>query len=203
GTHARASGQIGGFLITGERSIGSGMRRIEAVTGVAADALVRDRFDALERTAAALGAQSVDAVEDRIAALQGDISTLRKQLRSRGAEPVVNARERVGDIDLVLYAVPFESQDRMKSHALTLRKDSPDAVIAVGMDADEPQLFVSVPPALVERGVSAGDLVRGAMPHIDGKGGGRPEMAQGKGSRRAGLVDALAAIRTGLEATQA
>ncbi|MFL5719804.1 MAG: alanine--tRNA ligase [Chloroflexota bacterium] len=203
GTHARASGQIGGFLITGERSIGSGMRRIEAVTGVAADALVRDRFDALERTAAALGAQSVDAVEDRIAALQGEISTLRKQLRSRGAEPVVNARERVGDIDLVLYAVPFESQDRMKSHALTLRKDSPDAVIAVGMDADEPQLFVSVPPALVERGVSAGDLVRGAMPHIDGKGGGRPEMAQGKGSRRAGLVDALAAIRTGLEATQA
>ncbi|MFL5672471.1 MAG: alanine--tRNA ligase, partial [Chloroflexota bacterium] len=203
GTHARASGQIGGFLITGERSIGSGMRRIEAVTGVAADALVRDRFDVLERTAAALGAQSVDAVEDRIAALQGEISTLRKQLRSRGAEPVVNARERIGDIDLVLYAVPFESQDRMKSHALTLRKDSPDAVIAVGMDADEPQLFVSVPPALVERGVSAGDLVRGAMPHIDGKGGGRPEMAQGKGSRRAGLVDALAAIRTGLEATQA
>src|SRR3954447_1884786 len=203
GTHARASGQIGGFLITGERSIGSGMRRIEAVTGVAADALVRDRFDALERTAAALGAQSVDAVEDRIAALQGEISTLRKQLRSRGAEPVVNARERIGDIDLVLYAVPFESQDRMKSHALTLRKDIPDAVIAVGMDADEPQLFVSVPPALVERGISAGDLVRAAMPHIDGKGGGRPEMAQGKGSRRAGLVDALGAIRTGLEATQA
>jgi len=178
------------------------MRRIEAVTGVAADALVRDRFDALERTAAAVGAQSIDAVGDRIAALNAEIATLKKQLRSRGAEPVVNARERVGDIDLILYAVPFESQDKMKSHALSLRKDSPDAVIAVGMDADEPQLFVSVPPSLVGRGVSAGELVRGAMPLIEGKGGGRPEMAQGKGTRRDGLRDALAAIRTGLEATR-
>jgi alanyl-tRNA synthetase len=51
----------------------------------------------------------------------------------------------------------------------------------------------------VARGIAAGDLVTLAMPALDGRGGGRPEMAQGRGTRRAGLSDALAAIRTRLE----
>jgi alanyl-tRNA synthetase len=68
-------------------------------------------------------------------------------------------------------------------------------VIALGLDGDEPQLFVTVSDDLVERGLSAGDLVRTAVPAIDGRGGGRPEMAQGKGTRRDGLATALTMIR--------
>ena len=198
GTHCRASGQIGSFVITREGSIGSGQRRIEALTGAGADRHLRDRQERLERVADALGAQSPDAIEDRIAALQADVKRLRQQAQTRTTEPLVNVRERVGDVDLLLYAVPFDGPDKMKAYSLYLRKVNPDAVIAVGMDADEPQLFVSVPDALVARGVSAGDLVRAAMPFVDGRGGGRPEMAQGKGSRRSGLPDALAAIRGAL-----
>ena len=76
----------------------------------------------------------------------------------------------------------------------------PSGVIALALDADEPQVFVTVSDDLVARGIAAGDLVRGAMPALDGKGGGRPEMAQGKGSRRDGLPDALATMRTMLAA---
>jgi alanyl-tRNA synthetase len=68
-------------------------------------------------------------------------------------------------------------------------------VIALGLDADEPQIFVTVSDDLVARGISAGELVREAAAAIDGKGGGRPEMAQGKGTRREGLADALERIR--------
>ncbi len=91
GTHCRASGQIGGFVITGERSIGSGMRRIEAVTGAAADALNRERLDALERAAEAVGAQGVDAVPDRIAALQEELREAKRRLKAGGGDRPADA----------------------------------------------------------------------------------------------------------------
>jgi Alanyl-tRNA synthetase len=72
-------------------------------------------------------------------------------------------------------------------------------VVALALDNDEPQLFVTVSEDLVARGISAGALVTGAMPAIDGRGGGRPAMAQGRGTRRDGLAEALAAIRAHLE----
>ena len=68
-------------------------------------------------------------------------------------------------------------------------------IIALGLDAEEPQVFVTVSDDLVAKGIAAGDLVRLAVPSIDGRGGGRPEMAQGKGARREGLPAALEAIR--------
>ena len=58
---------------------------------------------------------------------------------------------------------------------------------------------MTVSDDLVARGISAGDLVTVAMPALDGRGGGRPEMAQGRGTRRDGLPEALAAIRSRLE----
>jgi alanyl-tRNA synthetase len=73
-------------------------------------------------------------------------------------------------------------------------------VVALALDADEPQLFVTVSPDLVERGIAAGELVKAAMPAIDGRGGGRPEMAQGKGTRRDGIEAALEALKAAAEA---
>jgi alanyl-tRNA synthetase len=66
----------------------------------------------------------------------------------------------------------------------------------MALEDDEPQFFVSVSDDLAARGIAAGDLVKAAMPGIDGKGGGRPEMAQGRGTRREGLAEAMAALET-------
>jgi alanyl-tRNA synthetase len=207
GTHCRASGQVGGFVITGEKSIGSGMRRIEAITGAAADALVEDRFNALERAAVAAGARTPDALEERIAALQEELRATKQRLRAGGAtnrpkpaDLVANAEELAPGVAFIGTTGDFESIEALKGFAKGLRGTFPSGVIAVGMEADEPQLFVSVSDDLVARGIAAGSLVQGAVTSIDGRGGGRPEMAQGKGTRREGLGDAIEAVRAAVAA---
>jgi alanyl-tRNA synthetase len=206
GTHCRASGQIGGFLITGERSIGSGMRRIEAVTGAAADALVRERFRALERAAEAVGAQSPDAVGARIAALQDELRETKRRLKAGGTaalpkpgELAATAQEVAPGIRLVAAALPYESMDALKAAARDLSAALGSGIVALALDAEEPQLFVTVSDDLVARGISAGALATVAMPALGGRGGGRPQMAQGRGTRREGLAQSLADLRASLE----
>ena len=206
GTHCRASGQIGGFLITGERSIGSGMRRIEAVTGVAADTLARDRYEALTSAAAALGAQSVEAIGDRIVTLQDELRDAKRRLKAgsgaglpKPAELAAGALEVTPGVRLASASLAADSIDAIKAIARDLSGILGSGVVALALDAEQPQMFVTVSEDLVARGISAGDLVNLAMPAIDGRGGGRPPMAQGRGTRREGLADALAAIRGHLE----
>jgi alanyl-tRNA synthetase len=203
GTHCRASGQIGGFIITGERSIGSGTRRIEAVTGAGADRLAEERFALLDRAIAAVGARGPEALEERIGTLQEDLRDARRRLRAgaaAGGRPT--AADLAGRAEAVAPGVSFvgaildlESIEVLKGLAKDVRASRPSGVIALGLDADEPQLFVTVSADLVERGLSAGALVQGAVAGIDGRGGGRPEMAQGRGTRREGLGDAIASVR--------
>ncbi len=205
GTHCRATGQIGSFVITGERSIGSGMRRIEALTGAGADALVRERLAALDRAAELVGAQSGEAVPERVAALQDELRETRRRLKAGGggglpkpAELASQAEEVAPGVRLVAFAGPFESIDAMKGLAKDVRGALGSGVVALGLDADEPQVFVTVSDDLVGKGIAAGDLVRAAVAPLDGKGGGRPEMAQGRGTRRDGLGAALEAVRAAL-----
>ena len=208
GTHCRASGQIGSFVITGERSIGSGMRRIEALTGAGADAWIEGRLATLEQAAATVGATSVEALPERIGALQDELRETRRRLREGGAAAVPRpgelaaaAEEVAPGIRLVSRAIGYESMEALKGAARDVRGALGDGVIALGLDAEEPQVFVTVSDDLVARGIAAGELVRAAVSAIAGKGGGRPEMAQGKGTRREGLQEALAAVRAVLAGT--
>ena len=210
GTHCRASGQIGGFVITGERSIGSGMRRIEALTGDRADAHLRERLAALERATEAAGATSPEALPDRIAALQDELRETRRRLREGGGgalprpgELAAAAEEVAPGVRLVARAAPYDSIETLKGAARDVRGVLGSGIIALGLDAEEPQVFVTVSDDLVAKGIAAGELVRLAVGPIEGRGGGRPEMAQGKGARREGQTAALEAIRDAVRANGA
>jgi len=203
GTHCRASGQIGNFVITSEKSIGSGIRRIEAVTGASADRLMEERFALLEQAAAAVGARTTEAVLERITALQDELRETKRRLKAGAA---AGGRPKPGDlaagaveiapgVAFVGWTGDMASIEELKGLAKDIRGSLPSGVIAVGLDADEPQLFVTVSADLVKRGIAAGSLVQTAVAKIEGRGGGRPEMAQGKGVKRDGLAEAIAAVR--------
>jgi alanyl-tRNA synthetase len=206
GTHCHASGQVGSFVITGERSIGSAMRRIEALTGAGADAFLRGRSDALERAANLAGATTVDALPERIAALQEELKDARRKAKSGGSGPgpgvprpseLKDRVEQFDGVSIVTLGAPFESSEQMKGYARDLRNALGVNVVALVLDADAPQVFVTADEAAVARGISAGDLVKLAVGPLAGKGGGRPDMAQGRGTRRAGVGEAVEAIRAG------
>jgi alanyl-tRNA synthetase len=200
GTHCSASGQIGSFVITADRSIGAGTRRIEAMTGDGADALLRERLALLDRIAESVGATAVDAAPERVAALQEELRETRRRLRAGGgglpkaAVLAARAEEVAPGVKLVALAHAFESPEQWKAFVKEIGGALGSGVIAVAFDADAPQIFVTVSPDVVARGISAGELVKVAMKSMEGRGGGRPEMAQGMGTRRDGIPAALASV---------
>jgi alanyl-tRNA synthetase len=200
GTHCRATGQIGGFIITGERSIGSGMRRIEAVTGEAAETLTQERFALLEAAVAAAGAQTQEQLLSRIEALKEQ----KKATPTTGLVPTAQAAARTAEVlqkgAFVSMMGGFRSMEELRAWAKEVRSSLPSGVIAAGLDDPEkPQLFVTVSDDLVEQGIDAGELVRDAVSEAGGKGGGKAGMAQGKVPEPSGLQTALERLRERLE----
>ena len=201
GTHCRASGQVGGFVITSDRSIGSGMRRIEALTGDAADAWFEAHREVLDRAVGTAGVQTPDSLPSRIDELQGRIKELERRLRAGAAGGVARAADtakaatRIGDVPIVAMAARFAGMDELKAYAKDVRSALGSGIIALVLDDDAPQVWVTVSDDLVARGISAADLVGAAMVPLDGRGGGRPGMAQGKGERRDAIGAALDALR--------
>ena len=194
-------------MITGERSIGSGMRRIEARhrRGRRRPG-ARARSTRSTRVAAAVGAQSIDALPDRIAALQDELRETKRRLKAGGGAGLPEAgrpgrgrgRGRAGR-PAGRRRRPVRLDGCAQGDARDLRGVLGSGVIALGLDADEPQLFVTVSDDLVARGISAGDLVTRGDAGDRRPGRRPPEMAQGRGTRREGLAEALAAIRAHLE----
>ncbi|MDP8904693.1 MAG: alanine--tRNA ligase, partial [Chloroflexota bacterium] len=127
GTHCRATGQIGPFLITAERSIGSGMRRIEAVTGEAAEEIIDAQRQLLAQAARQLGAHDPQAVPQRVDELQARVRELERRLVAGGSErrqqPAELARraQSLNGTRLVAYAAPFDSMKELQSFAREVR----------------------------------------------------------------------------------
>ncbi len=207
GTHLAATGQIGSFRITAESSIGAGLRRIEAVTGAAAEALIAARLEALRTTAHLLGARD-EEVPARVEALQarardaerGDRSTAAPSVRLDAATALREARD-AGDAKVIVQRYPDADAGALRTLIDDLRGSTGRFVAVLAGSADgQATLVVAASRDLAAEGFDAAAVIRQAAPLIKGGGGGRAEMAQAGGSDPDGLDAALAeATRLALE----
>jgi alanyl-tRNA synthetase len=207
GTHVAATGQIGFFRITGESSIGTGLRRIEAVSGAAAEQLVATRLDALHDAAQLLGAPE-DQVAVRIEALQARLREAEKGEKGSQAARLDSAAalasaQVAGEAKVIVERYADADGAALRTLADELRAATGRFVAVVAGERGGPAILVAASRDLVGEGFDAAEIVRQVAPLIGGGGGGRPELAQAGGKDSAGLDKALSeAARLALEALQ-
>ena len=200
GTHVQRTGDIGLFKITLETSAAAGVRRIEAVTGEYALAAVRDQERALEEIAATvksspeLAAERVAAQGRRLRELEKEVERLKQKLASgAGGDLTAEARE-VNGIKVLATLVDGADGKTLRVTMDKVKDKLGSAVILLAAaDGDKVALVAGVTKDLTDR-VKAGDLMKHVAEQVGGKGGGRPDMAQGGGTDAAALPAALEGV---------
>ena len=203
GTHCRATGDIGPFVITHEGGVAAGVRRIEAVTGAAAVRLLQDRGTALAGLVHQLGTSPEHAVA-AVRRLQADTKRLSRDLERLKVQAAMggaagSAADDTVDIagaKLVTRQVQALEPQALRTLADSLRDRVGSGVVVLASRNDEKAaLVVSVTRDLIDR-VHAGQLVKTLAPIIGGRGGGRPDFAQAGGREPDKIEQLLAECRT-------
>ena len=195
GTHTSATGNIGVFKIVNESAISAGVRRIEAVTGEAAERLFYAAEDTLRTVGEQLhNSQVLQAVRKMVEsneALSKEVETIRREQVSQWAEKVLASTPERDGVQLI--AVQLERPaDFVKDLAYAMRQRAPKLVFVVGTVAGgKPTLTVMLGEEIAARGVNAGAVVREAAKLMQGGGGGQPFFATAGGKNPDGLQAAM------------
>ena len=209
GTHVRATGDIGSFKITSDEAIASGVRRIRAITGFDSFERFREDEKLIDASLAALNTQR-DNLPNAIARMQEELKKTRKEMdelklkiASGGLDGSASSNgDEARDISGVkVLAKIVEGLDANGTRQLsdTLLSRLKSGVVVLGRTDDgKVGIIVRVSDDLTSR-VKAGDVIREIAPIVGGKGGGKPDMAEGGGSQPDKLAEAIDAAYTAIE----
>ncbi|AUS09565.1 alanine--tRNA ligase [Laceyella sacchari] len=207
GTHVESTGEIGLFKILSESGIGSGTRRIEAVTGRRAYAYLEEQMALLGKAAALLKtkpadvAERIEQLQERNKELARENESLQAKLNQAAAGELINRVHEVKGVPVLWAQVDANSMDQLRSMVDDLRQKMGQGVIVLGSNADgKVQIVASVSQDYVKAGLHAGKLVKEVATLCGGGGGGRPDMAQAGGKQPERLPDALNRVDEFVEA---
>lgn len=199
GSHVGNTGELGMFCILSEGGIGSGIRRIEAVTGKAAYELVKNQEDLLLRSAKLLKSDA-ESMPEKIEKLLGTIKSLKNEVEALKRQQAQNEmdsimkdiREKNG-ISYFSAEVQADSMDELRKVADLVKGKLPKGAFLLGTKAgDKVNLVGMASPEAVKAGIHMGKVISKAAKVCNGGGGGKPQVAQAGGKDPSKLQDALA-----------
>ncbi|MDD5384188.1 MAG: alanine--tRNA ligase [Gallionella sp.] len=200
GTHVKRTGDIGLFKILAESGVAAGVRRVEAVTGEGALALVQQQEMQLRQVADAVKAQPQEAaarvtqILDNMKTLEKELARLKSKLASAQGDDLINQAAEINGVKVLAAmlegadaAVLRETLDKLKD------KLKSAAIVLAAVDGDRISLIAGVTSGLTAK-IRAGDLVNMVAQQVGGKGGGRPDMAMAGGTQPEHLPAALGSV---------
>lgn len=201
GTHAARTGDIGLFRITSESGTAAGVRRIEAVTGEGAMAMLHAQSDQLSDIAQLLKGDShnlgekVRAALERTRQLEKELQQLKEQAAAQESANLSSKAEEINGVKLLVSELAGVEPKMLRTMVDDLKNQLGSTVVVLATVADgKVSLIAGVSKDVTDR-VKAGELVGMVAQQVGGKGGGRPDMAQAGGTDASALPAALASVK--------
>lgn len=205
GTHVDRTGDIGNIVIVSESGVASGVRRIEALTGAAAEEWIADNERRLKEVASLVKGgrdnviEKVKAALDKSKALEKEVEQLKAKLASSAGDDLAGQAVTVNGINVLSALLEGADRKTLMDTADQLKNKLGTAVVLLASDEGGKVTLVSSVTKDVSGTLKAGDLMRQAAAVVGGKGGGRPDMAQGGGTDVDKIQDALDMVKGWVE----
>ncbi len=202
GTHLTNSAQCGLFKIISEGGVAAGVRRIEAVTGRGVLNYIADNDKLISDTAAALKTNQIHEIDKKAESLVAQnkefekrIEDFKEKMAAAKVNNIMAGIKHIGDVQLLTAQVDGMGADEMKSMADKIKAEVKNSVAVMGANTDGKITFVAMASKdAVKMGVHCGQIIKEITAIAGGRGGGKPDMAQGGGTDAGKIDDALARV---------
>jgi alanyl-tRNA synthetase len=203
GTHVKATGQIGYFKIVSESAVAAGVRRIEAITGIAAENYITEQTKLVQQVKELLKnpkdvAKSIETLLEENSRLKKEIEKSVLEKSSGLKDDLAKMAENINGINFIAQQVELPNSDGIKNLAYNLKDIVPNLFLVLAANIDgKPNITVMIAENLVkEKGLHAGNIVKELAKEIKGGGGGQPFFATAGGSDVNGIDNALAKAKS-------
>lgn len=199
GTHVQNTAEIGQFVITQTTSVGSGIRRIEALTSKGAYDYMKAHDQLLHQVAATVKSATVDGILSRVNAqneeihqLRTELDALHQKMNQASANELFDHVKKSGDWSYIAENLDNRSMDDLRKVSDEWKQQLPSDVLVLATgNSDKANLLVALSDKATAAGLKAGEIIKPLAKEINGGGGGRPNLAQAGGKNPAGITKAL------------